>query len=93
MFFTGSRSIKGLIKMNRRRKKKQQVDYVELVKQKFAAIDWKQPFNKLLGDHVYLTTQRTSQSLKVLPPIQNTWMLSNACVQIKSNPNARLWFT
>lgn len=32
--------------MNRRRKKKQQVDYVELVKQKFAAIDWKQPFNK-----------------------------------------------
>ncbi|MEF1192437.1 LysM-like peptidoglycan-binding domain-containing protein, partial [Vibrio parahaemolyticus] len=32
--------------MNRRRKKKQQVDYVELVKQKFAAINWKQPFNK-----------------------------------------------
>lgn len=32
--------------MNRRRKKKQQVDYVELIKQKFAAIDWKQPFNK-----------------------------------------------
>ena len=27
--------------MNRRRKKKQQVDYVELVKQKFTAIDWK----------------------------------------------------
>ncbi|PFG45384.1 hypothetical protein ATG66_3666 [Vibrio sp. ES.051] len=34
--------------MNRRRKKKQQVDYVELVKQKFAAIDWKQLFNKQL---------------------------------------------
>ncbi|MGP8307175.1 LysM-like peptidoglycan-binding domain-containing protein [Vibrio sp. YIC-376] len=32
--------------MNRRRKKKQQVDYIELIKQKFAAIDWKQPFNK-----------------------------------------------
>ncbi len=32
--------------MNRRRKKKQQVDYVELIKQKFAAINWKQPFNK-----------------------------------------------
>ena len=32
--------------MNRRRKKKQQVDYVELIKQKYAAIDWKQPFNK-----------------------------------------------
>ncbi len=32
--------------MNRRRKKKQQVDYVELIKQKFAAIDWKQPFSK-----------------------------------------------
>ncbi len=31
--------------MNRRRKKKQQVDYVELIKQKFAALDWKQPFN------------------------------------------------
>ncbi|MDV6253397.1 LysM-like peptidoglycan-binding domain-containing protein [Vibrio sp. EA2] len=32
--------------MNRRRKKKQQVDYVELIKQKYAAIDWKQPFDK-----------------------------------------------
>jgi len=32
--------------MNRRRKKKQQVDYVESVKQKFAAIDWKQLFDK-----------------------------------------------
>ncbi|KIN09641.1 LysM-like peptidoglycan-binding domain-containing protein [Vibrio mytili] len=32
--------------MNRRRKKKQQVDYVELAKQKFAAINWKQPFSK-----------------------------------------------
>ncbi len=32
--------------MNRRRKKKQQVDYVGLIKQKFAAIDWKQPFSK-----------------------------------------------
>ncbi len=31
--------------MNRRRKKKQQVDYVELVKQKLAAIDRKQLFN------------------------------------------------
>ncbi len=32
--------------MNRRRKKKQQVDYVELVKQKFAAINWKPSFSK-----------------------------------------------
>ncbi|MGR5319186.1 LysM-like peptidoglycan-binding domain-containing protein [Vibrio alfacsensis] len=32
--------------MNRRRKKKQQVDYVELMKQKLAAIDWKQPVSK-----------------------------------------------
>lgn len=32
--------------MNRRRKKKQQVDYAELIKQKFAAIDWKLPFSK-----------------------------------------------
>ncbi|CAH1522581.1 conserved hypothetical protein [Vibrio owensii] len=45
-FYTDIRSIKGLIRMNRRRKKKQQVDHVELMKQKFAAIDWKQPFNK-----------------------------------------------
>ncbi len=45
-FYTDTRSIKGLIRMNRRRKKKQQVDQVELIKQKFAAIDWKQPFNK-----------------------------------------------
>ena len=33
--------------MNRRRKKKQQVDYVELVKQKFTAIDWKAPCSKI----------------------------------------------
>ncbi|AXY02045.1 lysine transporter LysM [Vibrio alfacsensis] len=32
--------------MNRRRKKKQQVDHVGLMKQKLAAIDWKQPFDK-----------------------------------------------
>ncbi len=32
--------------MNRRRKKKQHVDYVALFKQKFAAIDWKLPYNK-----------------------------------------------
>ncbi|MDN8584630.1 LysM-like peptidoglycan-binding domain-containing protein [Vibrio alginolyticus] len=47
--------------MNRRRKKKQQVDYVELVKQKFAAIDWKQPFNK-------------EQWLERIQPVKQFWL-------------------
>ncbi|MDF2153184.1 LysM-like peptidoglycan-binding domain-containing protein [Vibrio sp. CAU 1672] len=33
--------------MNRRRKKKQQVDYIELIKAKLAAFDWKQPRVKI----------------------------------------------
>ncbi|MGR5134050.1 LysM-like peptidoglycan-binding domain-containing protein [Vibrio alfacsensis] len=52
--------------MNRRRKKKQQVDYVELMKQKLAAIDWKQPVSKAKWQQITLPITQFWQHLPKL---------------------------